>query len=94
MKTWLILLGGLLVWTFHFFGLYAIAEFAPSSVSTIATVIVLTLLGLAADLWLLQRIRRLPAIDQFSAWRRSVALGGVLLSLVAVCWQSLPALAG
>lgn len=90
MKTWLILLGGPLVWTFHFFGLYAIGEFAPNATA----VIVLTLLCLAADLWLLLRIQRLPAAEQFSAWRRSVALGGVLLSAIAVCWQSLPALAG
>jgi len=90
MKSWLILLGGLLVWTVHFFGVYALAEIAPRP----ALVIALTLLCIAADLWLLFRVRLMPAAEPFSAWRRSVAIGGVALSLVAVGWQSLPAMAG
>lgn len=36
MKSWLILLGGFIVWTVHFFGLYLIAEFAPSATLVIA----------------------------------------------------------
>jgi hypothetical protein len=90
MRSWLILLGGLLVWTVHFFGLYAIAEIAPHS----ALVLGLTAVCVAADLWLLRGSRRLPAREAFSAWRRSVATGGALLSLVAVGWQALPALVG
>ena len=31
MRTWAILLGGLLVWAGHFFALYGIGEFAGSS---------------------------------------------------------------
>ncbi|MFC0205858.1 hypothetical protein [Novosphingobium soli] len=87
MSTWFILLGGLLVWTVHFFGLYAIAEIAPSPLAVAA----LTLPCLLADAALLVRLRRLPARDGFGAWRRSVALGGTAISLVAVCWQALPA---
>ncbi|HUD29159.1 MAG TPA: hypothetical protein VMQ93_09830 [Novosphingobium sp.] len=86
MRTWAILLGGLLVWTVHFFGLYAVAEIAPSRIATV----LLTLACLAADGWLLALALRLGRADAFAAWRRSVALGGVALSLVAVCWQALP----
>ncbi len=82
------MLGGLLVWTIHFFGLYAIAEFAPS----VAAVLGLTVLCLVADLALLTGALRLRRVDAFSAWRRSVALGGAALSLVAVAWQALPVL--
>lgn len=88
MRSWLILLGGLIVWTVHFFGLYVIAEFVPR----LALVAALTIVCLAADLWLLFRIRSLRITDDFSAWRRSVALGGAALSLLAVGWQALPAL--
>lgn len=88
MRSWLILLGGLIVWTVHFFGLYAIAEFVPKP----ALVAALTVACLVADLWLLVRIRALRITDDFSAWRRSVALGAAALSLLAVGWQALPAL--
>lgn len=86
MKTWLILLGGLLVWTVHFFGLYAVAEIAPSRWLTVA----LTIPCLLADLWLLIRAGRMKESNGFAAWRRSIARGGIGLSLVAVCWQALP----
>lgn len=89
MRTWLILLGGMLVWTAHFFGLYAIAEIAPQR----APVLALTMLCLGVDLWLLRAISRLRRDDPFAAWRRSVASAGAGLSLLAVAWQALPALA-
>lgn len=89
MRTWLTLLGGLIVWAVHFFGLYAVAEIAPEP----WLVAVLTLACVAADLWLLHRIRLLPTIDPFDIWRRSVAAGGAGLSLLATAWQALPALA-
>lgn len=89
MKSWLLLLGGLLVWTAHFFGVYAIAEIAPRP----WLVIILTLICLSANIWLLRIILRLPHDEHFTAWRRSVALGGVMLSLLAVGWQALPAIA-
>ena len=88
MRSWLILLGGLLIWTVHFFGLYAIAEIMPHA----GLVLLLSVICIAANLWLLHRTRQMPAGEPFAAWRRSVATGGALLSLVAVCWQALPAL--
>ncbi|MGB3930596.1 MAG: hypothetical protein WBL20_16760 [Sphingobium sp.] len=88
MKSWLLLLGGMLVWTVHFFGVYAIAEIAPRAWPVVA----LTVLAVATDLWLLRHIRREPDSAGFSGWRRSVALGGAALSLVAVTWQGLPAM--
>lgn len=83
------LLGGLIVWAVHFFGLYALAEIAPHA----SLVLALTWACLLADFWLLLRSRALPRSDAFDAWRRSVAIGGAALSLLAVVWQALPALA-
>lgn len=88
MKSWLILLGGLIVWAIHFFGLYAIAEIAPRT----WLVALLKLACLSADIWLLLRIRRMVGGEPFAAWRRSVAFGGAMLSVLAVTWQALPAL--
>lgn len=89
MRSWLILLGGMLIWTAHFFGLYAIAEIAPHP----GLVLALTALCLGGDIWLLRTIARLPRDDPFTAWRRSVAAAEAGLSLLAVSWQALPALA-
>jgi hypothetical protein len=89
-RSWLILLGGLIVWAVHFFTVYAVGEIAPRP----ALVVALTLACIAADLWLIVLLRRMPATGQYPAWRRSVGLGGAMLSLLAVIWQSFPALSG
>ena len=86
MRSWLILLGGFLVWTGHFFGLYLIAEFAPAATLVIA----LTILCIIADLWLLRWLRGIPCSEAFAQWRRSVGMAGAVLSLLAVLWQGLP----
>lgn len=88
MRNWLILLGGPVVWTVHFFGLYAIAEIMPH----VGLVLLLSLICIAANLWLLHRGRQIRADSPFITWQWSVAMGGALVSLIAVCWQALPAL--
>ena len=89
MKSWLILLSGFLIWTVHFFGLYAVAEIAPHA----GWVIGLTFVCVAANLLALYCLAQQRADEHFSAWRRFIAGGGIGLSLLAVVWQSLPALA-
>lgn len=89
MRSWFLLLGGLVIWTVHFFGIYAIGEIDPR----IAWVIGITLVCLAADIWLLLYLLRMRSDGHFARWRRSVAIGGAGLSLVAVVWQSLAVLA-
>src|SRR3546814_13618413 len=46
MRTWALMLGGLLIWAAHFFALYGIGEFAGSSAGARATVAGLTILAL------------------------------------------------
>lgn len=89
MKSWLILLSGFLVWTVHFFGLYGIGEIAPHA----GRVIALTFACIGANLLALYWLFQMRADEHFSAWRRFIAGGGIGLSLLAVVWQTLPALA-
>lgn len=92
MKSWLILLAGLLLWAAHFFLLYGIGEFAGDGRGARIAVGLATIaaLGLAATIgW---RIGRMDAAAGFVSWRRGVALFGLILGAVAILWQSLPAM--
>lgn len=82
MRTWLLLLGPLLLWALHFMGLYLAAEFAPAALPIFGAF--LTVLCLAAIVLVTQLpAAKLPAIRPF------VVFGGVI-ALIAVAWQSLP----
>lgn len=86
MKSWLPLLGGLAVWAIHFFGIYAMAEIGLH----IAVGLALTILCAGAEIWILRYLSRQGNSDPFADWKRSVAIGGAAISLMAVCWQALP----
>ncbi|MDO9367359.1 MAG: hypothetical protein Q7T68_02215 [Sphingopyxis sp.] len=94
MRSWTILLGGLLVWAAHFFALYGIGEFAGASAASRDAVLLISALALAADGLLFRRLLRLPHDDEFGRWRTGVASGGLGLSALAIVWQTLPALVG
>lgn len=95
MRTWSFLLGGLLVWTVHFFGIYIFASVWLDTMVTRVLTLVLTLLCLAADAVLLhaaaRALRKIPA-DELDRWIALVAALGVALSCLAVLWQGLPGL--
>lgn len=93
MRTWLLLLGGLIVWAVHFFGLYAAGEIGGHAPAARIAIGLLTLACLAADAGLVLIALRLPSGDGFARWRRSVAPLGAGLSIVAVCWQGATLLA-
>jgi len=92
MTSWLILLGGLLLWALHFFGLYAIGEFGNDDRTARIAVLSLTLVVLLADAALLARMLRRPGAAGFSGWRDRFGIGGAILAALAICWQALPAL--
>lgn len=92
MNTWLLLLGGLLAWAVHFFGVYAIAEILGATRPARIATLVLTSLCLAASGWIAWQGMRLTAEDDFARWLRSVAVLGAILSAIAVIWQALPAI--
>ncbi len=95
MRTWVFLLGGMVVWTVHFFGAYGIASIFPERV-LIAKLLAggLTLACLAALAWLARRSwaafnRKEDAVSDWIALLASL-LNAV--ALVAVFWQGFPAL--
>jgi hypothetical protein len=94
MRSWLILLGGLLLWTVHFFLLYGIGEFAGASTASRGAVLLLSGLALGALGLLARQPLPLDRSDDFTRWRAGVALGGLALSALAIAWQALPALVG
>jgi hypothetical protein len=98
--TWLLLLGGMLVWLAHFSAVYAISSIAvvldASDTSERWGVAIVTALAALADIALLavsaaraQRERR-NDLPRFTT--RAAALGA-FISLLAVLWQGLPAIA-
>lgn len=94
MRDWLFLLGGLLVWTLHFFLLYGIAEFGGSGGPARIAVLVVTVLCLLGDALLALILLRRPRPDAYAQWRTRSALTLALLGGVAIAWQALPVLFG
>lgn len=94
MKAWTFLLGGLVVWTVHFFLLYAIASLFPGERIASLLSIAATIPAIACDavlLWVAMANRRRRRPDGFNAWVVDIGAAGAALSMVAVIWQSLPA---
>lgn len=95
MRTWAFMLGGMIVWTIHFFALYIVASiFLTSPLSRLLTGLI-TLACFAADgvllAWAARRLRGGGA-DGFGRWQLRLAALMAAVSLVAVFWQGLPAL--
>jgi hypothetical protein len=92
MRAWTILLGGLIVWTAHFFALYAIGSVLPGRDEARWWVLAATLLALAANGLILWKTIGSASGDPLDGWIVRVGAGGAALSLLAVIWQALPAL--
>jgi hypothetical protein len=94
MRGWAFLLGGLLVWTLHFFALYGIASIfltTPLARILVGIITLLCLAGLAVltgRSWSLYRSEP----DEVSGWLALIATLASAISLVAILWQGLPAL--
>lgn len=92
MQSWLVLLGGLIVWTIHFFALWTTSSIVLSVPVARVIVAAVTIACLAANAGLLLVLARRRAGDELDRWVRSLGLAGAWLSVVAVVWQGLPAL--
>ena len=92
MRAWTILLGGLVVWTAHFFALYAIASVLPGQGEARWWVLAATFPALAANGLILWKTIGPGNNDPLDRWIARVGAGGAALSLLAVIWQALPAL--
>lgn len=94
MGAWRDLLGGLVLWTAHFFGVYLIGSVLPGSGAAIVLVLIVTVLALATASWLFARTARAlrQTTDDFQRWAGGIALLGYALAGLAIAYQGLPAL--
>ncbi|MGE8135906.1 hypothetical protein ACQKO5_20050 [Novosphingobium subterraneum] len=91
MRSWTMLLGGLVVWAVHFFALYIVASifFTTLIARTLTLLVSLACLG-ANGLLLRWVIRADPS--RTDRWIRTMAKYSIALSTLAILWQALPAI--
>lgn len=91
MRSWIVMLWGLLVWAAHFFALYGIAEFAGPSPGSRTAVVLLTALALALVALGAYRLRRCSTSGGLAGWSVRLGRGALSLSALAIVWQAFPA---
>jgi len=94
MRNWGLMLGGLLIWTLHFLGVYGVASVAD--LSDPSTQALWRWLGVAftgACLLgvVLIVLRARPSAQDVGLYRQ-VGLGASAVSFIAIVWQSVPLL--
>jgi predicted phage tail protein len=93
-RQWLYLLGGLLVWSAHFFGVYIAASLFPGTALARWLTAGLTLAALGVALMLARAARRhwRTRQDEVGRWIDGLAGLGAALAAVSIIYQGLPAL--
>lgn len=100
MKRWFYMLGGLLVWTVHFVGVYTIASIgdvvarADDPTWRMIGLGFSGLCGLAAAGLLIQALLRKSNGADMIDFANTMARLGAALALVSIVWQSLPTVIG
>lgn len=95
MRQWLFALGGLLVWTAHFFAIYIAASLFPGKALASWLTLGLTLIALVCVGWLALgawRVWRARGGDELSPWLGGIALMGAALSAIAILYAGLTAI--
>ena len=101
MRRWVWMLGGLIVWTVHFMGIYAIASAADVvsraddpfwRMGGLAFSGACLLAALALAGWAARRLRRRE--DPSAAFGDQLALLGGGVAAIAIVWQALPTVIG
>lgn len=94
MRAWAYMLGGLLLWTLHFFSLYAAGSLFLTTTTTRIIVLVVTLACLGAAAWLTRAAwrRRGDSGDPFGTWTHHIAALSGATGCIAIFWQGLPAI--
>ena len=94
MRQWLFALGGLLVWTAHFFAICIAASLFPGEALAAWLTLGLTAAALIAVGWLglgAWRVWQARDGDELRPWLGGFALFGAALSAVAMLYQGLAA---
>ncbi len=94
MRAWRHLLGGLLLWTVHFFAVYGIASVLPGTRAAVILVLIVTAAAFALAVWQFFRTMRVPQSsgDKLQQWMRSLAALGYALAAAAIAYQGLATL--
>jgi uncharacterized membrane protein (DUF485 family) len=92
MRTWAELLGGLILWTVHFFALYIVASIWLTTPLARGLTLAITVACLGAVAFFLIRVQRRRAETPMDRWVQSVASLGLGIAGIAILWQGLPAL--
>lgn len=94
MRNWSLMLGGLLVWTLHFLGVYGIASLADLSAPSTQALWRWSGAGFTAACLLAVGVlvlRTRPSAGDGGLYPQ-VGLGACALSVVAIVWQAVPLL--
>lgn len=86
------MMGGLLVWTVHFFAIYIVASVFPGTDLARILTSLLTLAGLGADgylLWWAAGAMKASG-EEVQHWKALIAAMSAAISFVAVLWQGFP----
>ena len=91
MSYWRDLLGGLLLWTAHFFVVYGIASILPGTGAAAVLVVLITAVTLAITAYLLMKELRVKRAsdDDLQRWSANLALLGYALAIIAIAYQGL-----
>lgn len=92
MRPWFVILGGLTVWAAHFLAIYVIASALPGQAVARFLVLAASFAAIAADAFILAASSRMTSGDALDRWIVKLGRVGAALSLLAVTWQSVPAL--
>jgi len=93
-RPWTILLGGLVIWTAHFLTLYGLASIFPGRSLANWLVLPATIIAVVALVFVLRAaILGASAEDPLDRWIGRLGTFATALSLLAVLWQAVPAVA-
>lgn len=100
MKRWGYILGGLIVWTVHFLGVYVIASVgdvaadADHPLSRVAVGVLTVVCLIAAGVLTVVAARRWRRGGGELGFENAVAATGGAISAISILWQGLPAVVG
>lgn len=92
MKSWFIMMGGLVLWAVHFFLLYLLAEFGGSGLGIRLAASLFTLVILGGVAWMFVAVRQKTPGDPFARWRRRAAMLALAFGGLGIVFQYLPVL--
>lgn len=94
MRQWRKLLGGLLLWTMHFFAVYFIGSIFPGTKIAAFLVVGVSIALIAVTIFLGVRSLRqyLAGTDGLDRWMVGLSSAGYAIAGIAILYQAMPAI--